>query len=144
MLSLQEISDRLEIQDLLIAYSHAIDLRNWDELDDVFTPDAVIDYTEMGGPRGTLDSIKAYLAETLSRFPSYQHLVATTKIVFDGDRAEGRTVCHNPMVLDDKERVMWCGLWYRDRFVRTPAGWRIADRYEERCYIHGLPVGKRG
>ena len=39
MLSLQEISDRLEIQDLLSRYSYAIDERNWDGLDDVFTPD---------------------------------------------------------------------------------------------------------
>ena len=49
VLSLEEISDRFEIQDLLVAYCHAIDTRNWDALDDVFTADAVIDYTEMGG-----------------------------------------------------------------------------------------------
>ena len=36
-MSLQEISDRLEIQDLLAAYSHAIDGRDWDALDDIFT-----------------------------------------------------------------------------------------------------------
>jgi hypothetical protein len=29
MLSLQEISDRLEIQDLLARYSHAVDQRDW-------------------------------------------------------------------------------------------------------------------
>ena len=51
-MSLQEISDRLEIQDLLVAYSHAIDTRNWDALDDVFTPDAFIDYSDFGGGSG--------------------------------------------------------------------------------------------
>ena len=60
-LSIQEISDRLEIQDLLVAYSHAIDSHDWDALDDVFTPDAVIDYTEMGAPRGNLTETKAFL-----------------------------------------------------------------------------------
>lgn len=59
MLSLREISDRLEIQDLLSRYSFAIDERNWDALDDVFTPDAVIDYSEAGGAKGTLAQIKA-------------------------------------------------------------------------------------
>ena len=48
-MSLEEISDRLEIQDLLVAYSYAIDSRDWAALDDVFTPDAHIDYTVFGG-----------------------------------------------------------------------------------------------
>lgn len=43
MLSLEEISDRLEIQQLLVDYSAAIDRRRFDDLDRVFTPDAYID-----------------------------------------------------------------------------------------------------
>ena len=39
MLSLQEISDRLEIQQLLVDYSTAIDKRVFDDLDNVFTDD---------------------------------------------------------------------------------------------------------
>ena len=30
MLSLQEISDRMEIEQLIVRYSNAIDQRNWD------------------------------------------------------------------------------------------------------------------
>jgi hypothetical protein len=60
--SLEEISDRLEIQDLQVAYSHAIDFKRFDELDDVFTPDAHIDYTVFGGPAGSYPEIKKYLA----------------------------------------------------------------------------------
>ena len=55
MLSQQEMSDRLEIQDLLNAYCHAIDRRDWDALDQICSrEDAIIDYTEAGGARGTL------------------------------------------------------------------------------------------
>jgi hypothetical protein len=43
MLSLAEISDRLEIQQLLVDYSTAIDQRRFDDLDKVFTPDVYID-----------------------------------------------------------------------------------------------------
>jgi hypothetical protein len=43
MLSLAEISDRREIQQLLVDYSTAIDNRRFDDLDRVFTPDAYID-----------------------------------------------------------------------------------------------------
>ncbi len=141
-LSLQEISDRLEIQDLLVAYSYAIDTRDWDALDEVFTADAVIDYTEMGGARGDLAAIKAFLASALDGFASFQHMVATSQVTLDGDRAHGRTICHNPMVFDMGEgatHVMYCGLWYRDTFLRTADGWRIQERYEERSYFHNMP-----
>lgn len=49
MLSLEEISDRLEIQQLLVDYSTAIDQKRFDDLDAVFTPDAYIDYSVAGG-----------------------------------------------------------------------------------------------
>ncbi|MGA9676375.1 MAG: nuclear transport factor 2 family protein, partial [Mycobacterium sp.] len=49
MLSLEEISDRLEIQQLLVDYSTAIDQRRFDDLDKVFIPDAYIDYRALGG-----------------------------------------------------------------------------------------------
>jgi hypothetical protein len=143
-LSLQEISDRMEIQDLLVAYSHAIDFHDWDALDDVFTPDAVIDYTEMGAPRGNLAETKAFLASVLPTMSSTQHMVATTKLTIDGDVAHGRTICHNPLLIpvgDGEPQVMFCGLWYRDTFVRTPDGWRIKDRYEERSYLFNRPPG---
>jgi len=41
-LSLEEISDRLEIRQLLVAYSTAIDQRRFDDLDRVFTSDGYI------------------------------------------------------------------------------------------------------
>ena len=141
-MSLQEISDRLEIQDLLACYSFAIDERDWDALDRVFTPDAQIDYAETGGAKGDYPAIKAWLPKALERFPKYQHMVATTKLDLDGDEARSRTILFNPMVHRDaegKEQVFFIGLWYRDRFVRTPDGWRIAERYEEMAYAHNTP-----
>lgn len=141
MLSAQAMSDRLEIQDLLAAYSDAIDRRDWDALDRVFTPDATIDYTETGGARGDLPFIKDYLARGLKPFSGFQHMVGLPLLTIDGDEARGRTILFNPMVLtkDGAEHVFFVGLWYRDRFVRTPDGWRIAERYEERSYFHGVP-----
>ena len=32
-------------------------------------------------------------------------------------------------------------LWYVDRHVRTSAGWRIAERIEQRCYTFNVPGG---
>jgi 3-phenylpropionate/cinnamic acid dioxygenase small subunit len=143
MLPLQEISDRLEIQDLFSRYSYAIDERDWDALDRVFTPDAVIDYTETGGARGSVAQIKAWLPVAMERFPRYQHMVATTRLSIEGDTAAARTCLFNPMVYQaapgEPEQVFFIGLWYRDRLVRMAEGWRIAERYEEMGYAHNVP-----
>ena len=132
MMSLQEISDRMEIADLLARYSAAIDGRQWNDLDRLFTADAVIDYTEMGGIRGSLGEQKDFLAAAMPGFAGFQHLTATSTFDIDGDTARVRTICFNPMVVTDEQQVLFCGLWYRDVLVRTPDGWRISERHEDR------------
>ncbi|MDA3630520.1 nuclear transport factor 2 family protein [Saccharopolyspora sp. WRP15-2] len=138
MLSQQEISDRLEIQDLMVRYCHAVDTRQWDLLDEVFTEDALIDYTATGGARGNLAEIKEFLAEVLPAFPAFQHLIANPAISVDGDAATGRTMCHNPLVLPDGG-VLNCGFWYLDTFVRVDGTWRIKERVEEASYSCTVP-----
>lgn len=133
MLSLAEISDRLEIQQLLVDYSTAIDSRRFDDLDRVFTPDAYIDYTELGGIAGTFGDVKAWLAEVLPNFPAYFHMLGNFDIRIDGDTARSRTILFNPMKLGEDDQIMFCGLWYDDEFVRTAEGWRMTRRVETKC-----------
>jgi len=142
MLSMQEMSDRLEIQDLFVSYSHAIDQRDWDALDQVFTSDAFIDYTATGSVRGSLPEIKPFLDQSLAQFSSFQHLVGTSKIVVKGDAAESRTILFNPLVLEHEgaPHVFFCGCWYRDKLVRTTEGWRIKERVQEPSYYHNVPA----
>lgn len=135
MLSIEEISDRLEIQQLLIAYSTAIDSRRFDDLDQVFTSDAYIDYRAMGGVDGRYPEVKAWLSEVLPNFPAYAHMLGNFDVRIDGDTATSRTLCFNPMVLGGAEgQVLFCGLWYDDEFVRTAEGWRMTKRVEEKCF----------
>lgn len=146
MLSFQEISDRLEIQQLMIDYSSAIDQRDYDRLDDVFTPDAYIDYRAMGGIDGRYPEVKAWLKPALGVFPHYFHMNGNMSIKITGDTATGRTICFNPMeakLADGKTQVMFLGLWYVDKFVRTARGWRISERVEEGCYAHNVPPNIR-
>ena len=135
MLSLEEISDRFEIQQLLIDYSTAIDKRRFDDLDLVFTPDAYIDYRAMGGIDGQFPEVKAWLARVLPNFPAYAHMLGNFDVRIDGDTASSRTICFNPMVLGgDQNQILYCGLWYEDEFVRTPEGWRMSRRVETKCF----------
>jgi hypothetical protein len=135
MLSLEEISDRFEIQQLLIDYSTAIDKRRFDALDQVFTPDAYIDYRAMGGIDGSFPEVKAWLAQVLPNFPVYAHMLGNFDVRIDGDSASSRTICFNPMVLGgDQNQILFCGLWYDDEFVRTPEGWRMSRRVEAKVF----------
>ncbi|MFG1929543.1 nuclear transport factor 2 family protein [Mycobacterium sp. NPDC048908] len=136
MLSLEEISDRFEIQQLLIDYSTAIDSRQFDDLDRVFTEDAYIDYRAMGGIDGRFPEVKAWLADTLPKiFASHAHMLGNVDVRISGDTASSRTFCFNPMVFaGEANQVMFCGLWYLDEFVRTADGWRMSRRVEEKCF----------
>lgn len=136
MLSLEEISDRFEIQQLLIDYSAAIDSRRFDDLDRVFTADAYIDYRAMGGIDGRFPDVKAWLADTLPKiFRTHAHMLGNFDVRISGDTASSRTFCFNPMVFEgDTNQVMFCGLWYVDEFARTPEGWRMTRRVEEKCF----------
>jgi SnoaL-like protein len=135
MLSLEEISDRFEIQQLLIDYSTAIDKRRFDDLDRVFTPDAYIDYRAMGGIDGSFPEVKAWLAQVLPNFPAYAHMLGNFDVRIDGDAASSRTICFNPMVLGgEKNQILYCGLWYEDEFIRTLEGWRMSRRVETKCF----------
>ncbi len=141
--TLQELSDRLEIQDLQTAYSTAIDTRDWDGLDRVFSKDAFIDYTAFGGSAGGLEATKAFLAKAMPMFAGFQHMVATSQVKLSGNRATGKTICWNPMVLDRGKgdtHVFFCGLWYHDEYLRTLDGWRITRRVEEKCFTHNMPA----
>ncbi|OBA75841.1 hypothetical protein A5641_23645 [Mycobacterium sp. 1554424.7] len=139
MLSLEDISDRLEIQQLMVDYSTAIDNRRFDDLDKVFTPDAYIDYTALGGIEGHYPEVKKWLSEVLPTFPVYAHMLGNFSVRIDGDKASSRVICFNPMVLPGgpqakQEQIMFCGLWYDDEFVRTPEGWRMTRRVETKTF----------
>jgi len=139
MLSLAEISDRLEIQQLLVDYSTAIDQRRFDDLDKVFTPDAYIDYRALGGIDGRYPEVKEWLSQVLPGFPVYAHMLSNFSVRIDGDTASSRVICFNPMVLPsdspgNKDQVLFCGLWYDDEFLRTAQGWRMTRRVETKVF----------
>lgn len=144
MLSQQELSDRFEIQDLVFHYADLVDRQDIEALRDVFTEDAHIDYSAMGGSVGnveeTLEFLKASLTSEL--FPNTQHLNANVQVRLDGDQAKGRVMCFNPMEMampDGTRQTFFLGLWYVDEYRRTGSGWRISRRTEEKSWVFNAP-----
>jgi hypothetical protein len=134
--TLEELFDRLEIDELLTRYATAIDTKNFDLLDTVFTPDAHVDYTTAGGIAGDFPTVKAWLAEVLPHFPQYQHVVGNRNVTIDGDTASSIATFFNPMVMKSGD-TFFCGGEYRDQLVRTADGWRIKDRFEQTVWTYG-------
>jgi hypothetical protein len=145
MLSQQELSDRFEIQDLVFHYADLIDRKQIDQLrSDVFTADAHIDYSAMGGSVGDLEETITFLNASLTDelFPATQHLNANVQVELQGDTATGRVMCFNPMDMTVSEgctQTFFLGLWYVDEYRRTDEGWRICRREEVKSWVFNAP-----
>ena len=86
MLSIQEISDRLEIQDLITNYCTVVDKKNWEGYRKIFLEDANVDYSGSGGLSGSVDEVLDYLdmslgfQKELGFAPTTQHLVSNFEL----------------------------------------------------------------
>lgn len=117
-----DLADRLELHELPGRYGDAIDDRDWDRLDQIFTDDAVFDLTDLGEPRlEGLDAIKAYM-DTEARHPRTHTM---TNIYVD-ETDDGVMLHFRILALLPEGRVGTAS--YHDRVVKTPDGWRVADR----------------
>ena len=143
---LAALQDRMALEQLAIRYANAIDQKAWDRLDQVFTPDAVIDYSATGGITGSYAEIKAWLPRTMKFFRSTMHLMGNFEFVIDGDSATGVVACFNPMIapsLFGGGNTVMYGIWYHDRYVRTAEGWRIQTRRQQHSYSFNVPLWMR-
>ena len=145
-MDLQELSDRAEITDVLTRYTRAIDTGDWDKLDTVFTPDAVIDYTESEGIAAPYPQVKPWLAEMLPAFfPKRMHMLGQIDIELRGDEADVSAYFYNPMPMErqsgDGQRrhvIVEIGGLYHHTMTRTPDGWRSRQLHEEVVWKHNI------
>jgi 3-hydroxyacyl-CoA dehydrogenase len=130
-------ADRIAITRLLHRYCAMLDAMELELVPELFTDDCVVIY----GPDERMQSHgAAQLATSLRRlwrFARTSHHLSNVELEFDGpDEAQGRSYVlawHQEPVGDS--RTLYAE--YRDRFVRTPTGWRIAER---RQFTHGSDV----
>lgn len=139
-MDIQQLSDRAEIQDLLSKYARAVDTGDWDLWRSLFTEDAVIDYTPLGGIAGTRDEVGDYMSATMHLLPMKQHYISNIEAEIAGDTAEVIAMFYNPMILPGAADVSTCGGWYRHQLVRTGAGWRSTNLREENTWFAAAPV----
>lgn len=137
-----EAVDRLEITDVITRYTRAVDTRSWEDLDEVFTEDAVLDYSSVDGPVAPLAEARDWIARGLAGFDRYQHTVGQVAIDFDEGRDAARATAYftNPMVArapDGTETLWEVGGYYHHDLVRTPSGWRSARMVDDVVWQRG-------
>ena len=140
-LTLQQINDRIEIEELLARYSRALDYRQWEDLEAIFTVDGEFDAGGLGHPHGPA-AIREMIEGTIGHLDATQHLVGKSLIELDagGDSAEVRTYLISQHIRESAPgpvKHYFLGGEYYDRVVRTPDGWRIAYRRLDRLWKQG-------
>lgn len=133
----QAFSDHMEIQTLLARYCHVVDTGDWNGFADLFTDDAVLDFTAYGGPLAGPAEIAGFIQTSTAALAAMQHSISTLVLELNGDSATARCNALVTMVPPGAPPI-FCGLWYRDALRRTAAGWRLSARTQEAGWQHQL------
>jgi hypothetical protein len=142
---LQTLEDIMEITRLKAAYCEAVD-GGWDrrthrgeEVAALFVDDGVWDAGQVGGRgeghQGIVDKINSF-----TQMPFALHRVTNPDIRVNGNEATGKWHVIAYLSQADGTPVMFMGV-YRDKFVRTPQGWRFKHLGGAAAYFASLREG---
>jgi hypothetical protein len=120
-------------------YLRCVDLKLWDELAEVFTPDATADYGSpaTGQPLrfGSRDEIVTFLREQLGPTMITLHAAGQPEIDIDGTTATGTWRFEDTVIATEYRVVIKGAAYYEDRYRLGDDGrWRIAHTGYVRIY----------
>lgn len=128
---LRQLLDRQQIADLVYDYCFYLDAKQPEKLRGLFTADCKVTYSRRAGSFTGIDALIEGLRRILHEtYRVTSHHVGPVRLRFeDADTAFGDTCLYAYHVFREPrpDGTVW-GRYY-DRFVRTPAGWRIAERH---------------
>ncbi|GAA0432583.1 nuclear transport factor 2 family protein [Leifsonia naganoensis] len=138
--SLQFLTDKTAIAELVFTVARAMDARDWELLAACFAPDPEGDFATgtVRGLAAVLDEYKAFLTP----LDVTQHLVGNVVSALDGDSATSHATFQAQHVRTDADgsgRYLLGGD-YDDILVRTPSGWRIQKRRVSGLWSAGDPT----
>ncbi|WP_197516387.1 nuclear transport factor 2 family protein [Mycobacterium sp. E2497] len=120
-------------------YALAVDTQQWDLFDDVFTPDAVVDFG--GGTRWTdLSTLTTAFAKIHTPYLATCHTTTNHVVTATAEHAHCLSYVHGRFFADQPEgSIFESGGWYDDRLTCTPQGWRISHRTCRTIWSAGNP-----
>jgi hypothetical protein len=140
--TLQDISDRADIEDVLNRYTTALDTKDWALLERVFSQQAEADFSQVGGPPQPVISsaaIAEVLKATLGTLIT-QHVSSNSLIELSGDTAKvvSYLIAQHWRKSDGLEYVLRGR--QIDVFVFEATGWRVARRLLQPIHATGNPA----
>lgn len=142
---LNRLIDERNIVAVATAYTWALDQRRWDDLREVFTPDATADLASPDRLIG-IDAIIGRICAALEPLDDSQHLVGNHEVVLDGATATHRCYLHAQHIraaVNGGPHYIVAGR-YDDELARTADGWRITHRTLKVMWSEGNPSVVRG
>lgn len=138
-MQIEKIVDKQKIIDLTIAYTWIIDRGPRENLNEIFTDDAVfiIDVRRLNG----LDEILGKIERTLGGLSASQHLISNHQVLIDGDNATCSCYLHAQHTLHGTEggdNYVMAGR-YVDKLIRVGTEWRIVERELILDWVEGNP-----
>jgi len=128
-----------EIRRLKYRYLRCVDLKLWDEIADVFTADATVDYgtRALGEPiqlRGR-EEIVAFLRKSLGPGIITVHFASQPEIDVDGVTAAGTWSFEDTVIATEYRVLIKGAAFYEDRYTSGEDGrWRISHTGYVRTY----------
>lgn len=145
--SAEEAAAIIEIQQKIYYYGWCIDHRDFDALDEIFLPDAIVHYDVQDGTKAPWKEMRNWLPAGLEIFRLTQHNMSNPMVEIDGDRARSRTyghLIHMQEGTGGDVSIMRHHSIYHDEWTKKgdEAGqWRIASRTLTNLYIDGPVLG---
>lgn len=123
-------NDKAEIIEALNMYAFALDARQWDLFDRVFTHDVEAIFGPAGAAWVGLAEFRKSFAEFHDTLDSHVHTMMGQLVHVDGDTAHAFSYGNWLLVREAAEGgPSWLGTgYYDDELVRTDSGWRIKRR----------------
>ena len=140
-MDIENIVDRIEIENFFSRYARAVDDRDWELYRTLFTEDAHIDYSSSGGSVGNLDETVSFLSKALDMFEMSQHLITNIELLHrEENQAHVLALFNNPMRLKGGN-VWFVGGRYKHEMIKSTSGWRSKKLIEETLWFDRSPFG---
>ena len=141
MPDLEHVRDELEIRDLVATFAEIVNDMRPDDMRTIFIADAEFAVRGWTSLRG-VGELVGFLTGVIGHWDMIFQAVNSGRIVIDGDEATGTWyITEYGRYRDGNETFL--GGRYRDRYVRTDAGWRFARREFRGMFRRAEPAGER-
>ena len=125
------------IKQVKYRYLRALDTKHWDDFADTLTDDIVGDYgSSLGEEHHFTDrkDLVEFMRKSMPAGVLTEHRVTHPEITVDGDEAEATWYLQDHVIVPEFDFMLMGAAFYRDRYRKTPDGWKICSTGYDRTY----------